>query len=172
MANCMIASHDVDSASVIAARCTFLFTMRNLLHPVADTMAGIKIPPGLFRNRQGVVVVIFLMLCQFGCHLAPKPSYTWDVYPILQQRCLTCHSPPDGKGYLASGLDMTSYDSLMHGSRYGPIIVPGDSRHSLLNMVVEARVHPSPQMSQKLFPLEAGEEEILRQWVNSGAPDN
>jgi hypothetical protein len=35
---------------------------------------------------------------------------------------------------------MKSYETLMEGSIYGPAIVPGNSRSSPLNMLVEGRV--------------------------------
>jgi len=143
--------------------------VQNTFHPEAGHMAGVNLLP---RLRLGTAVIVCVMLCQSGCHSQPIPSYTWDVYPILQQKWVACHYPPEGKGYLATGLDMTSYDSLMRGTRYGPVVIPGNSRHSLLNKVAEGRVHPSSEMARNLIPLDTGDEAILRQWVDSGAPNN
>jgi hypothetical protein len=38
-------------------------------------------------------------------------SYKLDVKPILQSRCVECHEPGE-QGHEASGLDLTSYESL------------------------------------------------------------
>ena len=68
-------------------------------------------------------------------------SYKLDVQPILQSRCSSCHQP-GGEGYQASGLDLTSYEGLMKGTKYGPIVVPGDPLTSNLMVLVEGRARP------------------------------
>jgi hypothetical protein len=104
-----------------------------------------------------------------ACKDEPAVSYTWDVYPILQQRCLPCHSAPDGHGYRMTGLDLETYEGLLRGSWYTRAVVPGDSRHSLLNMVAEGRVFPGARMHTVTKPMPPGEAEILRRWVDEGA---
>jgi len=42
---------------------------------------------------------------------------------------------------------MATYGDLMRGSIYEPVIVPGDSRHSILNMLVEGRADSSEHSS-------------------------
>ena len=72
-------------------------------------------------------------------------SYRDDVLPILEDRCIQCHLAPDGPGYLATGLEMDSYHSLIQGTFYGPVIVAGDSRRSILNILVEKRQGEDPR---------------------------
>jgi hypothetical protein len=108
-----------------------------------------------------------------GCAARQTISYHQDVYPVLKTNCLACHRPPEGKGYLKTHLSMESYQSLMKGTYYGPVIVPGDSRKSILNMLVEGRADASLRMPhQRDEPLTAQEIEILRLWVDQGARDN
>lgn len=38
-------------------------------------------------------------------------------------------------GYLKTGLSMATYDDLIHGTIYGPVIVPDDSRQGILNNI-------------------------------------
>ncbi len=64
---------------------------------------------------------------------------------------------------------MESYESLMRGTIYGRVIVPGDSRHSVLNMVVEGRLSASMRAPH---PLTGEERAILRLWVDQGAKNN
>jgi hypothetical protein len=117
---------------------------------------------------RGVAIVMLA-----GCVAQHTISYHRDVYPVLESNCLECHRPPDGKGYLETGLNMENYQSLMQGTRYGPVIVPGDSRKSILNMLVEGRADASLRMPhQRDEPLSAQEIEILRLWVDQGARDN
>lgn len=112
---------------------------------------------------------VILCLVLAGCATQPRVSYQRDVSPILETKCLACHLPPKGTGYLKSGLNMASYESLMKGTIYGPVIIPGDSRHSVLNMVVENRLNTSMRAPH---PLTTEEIAILRLWVDQGAKNN
>ena len=112
-------------------------------------------------------VILFLVLA--GCVTQPRISYQQDVVPILKAKCLECHLPPNGMGYLRSGLSMASYESLRKGTIYGPVIVPGDSRHSVFNMVVEDRLNTSMRPPRHLTKKEIA---ILRRWVDQGAKNN
>jgi hypothetical protein len=115
------------------------------------------------------VLVTFLV----GCASQPRVSFQQDVYSILGNNCLTCHTPPQGKGYLKTRLNMQSYETLMQGTVYGPVIMPGDSRHSILNMLVEGRVDASMRMPHgRDEPLTQHEIEVLRLWVEQGAHNN
>ena len=68
---------------------------------------------------------------------------------------------------------MHSYVTRMQGTRYGPVIQPGDSRHSILNMLVEGRVDVSMRMPHgRDEPLTQGEIEALQLWVEQGARNN
>ena len=98
-------------------------------------------------------------------------SYTKDVQPILSKSCAECHAPGQ-KGFTASGLDTTSYQTLIKGGKFGPLIKPGDALSSALNMLVEGRAHASIQMPHGREKLPAKDIEILKVWVNEGAKNN
>ena len=98
-------------------------------------------------------------------------SYKLDVQPIIQSRCTSCHQPV-GEGYQASGLDLTSYQGLMKGTKHGAIVVPGDPLTSNLMVLVEGRAHPKVRMPHNQRPLLKQQTEILRLWVKQGAKDN
>jgi hypothetical protein len=115
---------------------------------------------------------VFLALLA-GCAARQTVSFHQDVYPILETNCLACHRPPDGQGFLKTRLGMESYQSLMRGTRYGPVIVPGDGGKSIFSMLVEGRADASLRMPhQRNKPLSAREIGILRLWVDQGARDN
>jgi len=105
-----------------------------------------------------------------GC--APSGvSYSKDVQPILSKNCAECHAP--GKqGFVASGLDVTSYQALMNGGKFGPLVKPGDALSSSLNMLVEGRAHPSIRMPHGRDKLPDKDIEALKVWVNEGAKNN
>jgi hypothetical protein len=98
-------------------------------------------------------------------------SYKLDVQPILESHCSSCHQP-GGQGYEASGLDLTSYEGLMKGTKYGPIVVPGDALTSNLMVLVEGRARPEVRMPHGQRPLLKQQTEILRMWVKQAAKNN
>jgi hypothetical protein len=98
-------------------------------------------------------------------------SYSKEVQPILAKNCSQCHASGQ-KGFQASGLDTTSYQSLMKGGTFGPLIKPGDALSSSLNMLVEGRAHSSIQMPHGRAKLPDKDIEILKVWVNEGAKNN
>jgi hypothetical protein len=98
-------------------------------------------------------------------------SYSKAVQPILSKNCSECHAP--GKpGLDASGLDTTSYASLMKGGKFGALVKPGDAFTSALNMLVEGRAHPSIRMPHGKEKLPAADIETLKSWVNQGAKND
>ena len=98
-------------------------------------------------------------------------SYKADIQPILQQYCVECHAE-GGTGYEKSGLLLTSYESVMKGTRFGSIIKPGDALSSTLIMLVEGRADPSIKMPHGKESLPKEKIELLKQWVKQGAKNN
>ena len=124
--------------------------------------------------NQGVIGWFLLPLVLAGCSndKPSKISYVQDVQPILQQHCIECHNQ-SGSGFLASGLDMSSYQNLMKGTKYGPVIKAGDSVSSTLVILVEGRADPSLKMPHgSNDPLTAEQTKMLRIWIDQGALQN
>ena len=68
---------------------------------------------------------------------------------------------------------MESYETLVQGSIYGPVIVPGNTTKSTLNMLVEGRAGDLPRALEiKHKPMTDHEIEVLRLWVEQGAHNN
>ena len=123
--------------------------------------------------RRVCFLVLFFQAVITGCQTQPKVSYSQDVYPILARNCIECHRPPDGKGFVKTGLNMESYETLMAGTFYGPVIVPGDSRKSILNMLIEQRADDSMRMPHNSNePLKDHEVRLVQLWVRQGAHNN
>lgn len=122
-----------------------------------------------------VSFVLTLLTCFYfvGCKTMPQISYQYDVHPIFVDKCVDCHTPPDGEGYRKTGLDMKSYETLMEGSIFGPIIVPGNSRTSILNMFVEGRAGEISHVLKNMHkPMTDHEVMVLHLWVEQGALNN
>ena len=120
-----------------------------------------------------IASVALMLAFTSGCTQKPAVvSYQKDVAPILQKHCASCHVP--GKpGYAASGFDLQGYDSLMKGTRYGAVVLPGDPMTSVLVMLIEGRADPSIKMPHGgANPMSETEIKTIRLWVTQGAKNN
>ena len=94
---------------------------------------------------------------------AAAVSFSRDVLPIFQSRCVRCH----GGEKTEEELNMTSYDGLMAGSEDGIVVVPGNADNSpFVQLVVQGKM---PKRSPRLLPDQI---QILMDWVNAGALNN
>jgi len=131
-------------------------------------------------NRTGMLanwllaatVPLALITALTGCAREETVSFSQNVKPIIDQNCIACHAP-GGKGYEASGLSMVTYDDLMKGTKFGPMIIGGDSAGSNLIVLMEGRADPSISMPHgSMDPVAKKDIEIIRLWVDQGAKNN
>lgn len=115
---------------------------------------------------------LLLVACSQQESETPAVSFAKDIQPLLAASCLSCHTPPEGKGYAKSGLDMTSHAALMKGTQHGSVINPGSSIDSTLVMLVEGRADPSLKMPHGDQELSEEQIALLKRWVDEGAKDN
>lgn len=103
---------------------------------------------------------------------ATKADYAGRPSQVIQELCLDCHVA-GGSGYEASGLNMTTYESLMKGTKHGAIIVPGDPVTSNLMVLIEGRAKGGLKMphNEQGEPTKA-ERKKIRSWIVQGAKDN
>jgi hypothetical protein len=94
---------------------------------------------------------------------AGRIDFERQVRPIIEKRCLECHSQDKRKG----GLSLATYGDALDGGRNGPAIRPGNSARSLLIHRVTGAVEP--QMPKDEDPVTAAELALLRQWIDQGA---
>jgi len=99
-------------------------------------------------------------------------SFKDDVLPIFKLYCVSCHQAPDGEGYKASGLDLSTYDGLMKGTKYGPMVAPGNPEYSNLMWLLDWRASPELRMPHGKNQLPAGERDLIRTWIRQGAKNN
>ncbi len=123
------------------------------------------------RNRAwiGVIAAGLATAPVLAAQAADVASFAEDVYPIIQIRCLSCHVP-GGAGYETSGLDLRTYEGLMKGTRFGPMVVPGNVIESNLLTMIDGRAEIHMPFNKKL--LTKCERLAFRRWVQQGAKDN
>jgi Planctomycete cytochrome C len=128
--------------------------------------------------RKLTAVISGLMaLLAIGAGCTREVSFTNDIFPIFQERCITCHAP-GSPGCVASGFSLATYDSLMKGTRYGPMIIPGHSLDSNLLTLVKHQADPSIAMPRSRTPgkpsewLQSEQIKLIESWINQGARNN
>jgi hypothetical protein len=104
-----------------------------------------------------------------ACAQRGAMSFADDIAPILKGWCVSCHQP-GGEGYNASGLDLTSYEGLMKGTKFGPMILPGKPDQSNLIVLIDGRAKITMPFGHKALP------NCLRDsvwaWIFQGAKNN
>ena len=95
---------------------------------------------------------------------AGAPSFSKDVAPIFAANCAGCHAATVKMG----SLDLDTYAGLSKGGHSGPVIVPGKSAESLLYLRITGKTAPAMPLNGK--SLAAGDIEIIRRWIDAGAP--
>ncbi|NDU91483.1 MAG: hypothetical protein G3I10_02535 [Ferrovum sp.] len=105
-----------------------------------------------------------------GCGQHPV-SYQKDVLPVLKANCFECHTP-GGIGYEKSKLDMSTYDTLMKGTQFGPVVKPGDNLTSVLVMLIENRADSSIHMPYQRNLMSQPNIDTIKAWVAQGAKNN
>jgi len=97
-------------------------------------------------------------------------SFMRDVQPILHDYCVNCHMP-GGKGYVKSGLDLTSYQGTMKGTIFGKVVIPGNSETSTFTKLLTGtnKGLKMPMGLNSSGTLDRQYILVLRKWVNQGA---
>lgn len=98
-------------------------------------------------------------------------SFRNQVHPLLKKRCGECHSG-GGAGVQKTGFSIDSHSTLMIGTKYGPVVVPGSSVSSSLYRLVAGKVDPAIRMPHGREQLPADEIALIERWIDQGAKDN
>jgi mono/diheme cytochrome c family protein len=94
---------------------------------------------------------------------AATVSFSQEVMPILDSRCVNCH----GGDRMEEGLNLKTYTDILSGSKNGAVVVPGDASNSLLAELIANQ--KMPKRGPKLTPPQV---QLIVDWINQGAPDN
>jgi len=85
------------------------------------------------------------------------PTFDANIGPLLAAKCTVCHGTN-----ASAGLDFTTYATAMKGGEDGPVIIAGDSQGSKL-VQVQSGAHFAKLSEEEL--------ELVKQWINAGAPE-
>jgi len=114
---------------------------------------------------------------QAGVNQAPSPppvpaqesgakaiDFTTQIQPILDDNCVRCHGP----NVQQNQLRLDSLAGLMQGSLHGKVIIPRNSKDSAL--VRRLLGVDEPRMPFGNPPLPADNIDLIRAWIDQGAP--
>ena len=102
---------------------------------------------------------------------ADTVSFSEDVMPIFKGRCVGCHAV-GLEGFEKSGLDLTTYEGLMKGTKFGPMVVPRDPDSSNLVWLLDWRGSPATRMPHGKKKLSTCDRNAIRGWIREGAKNN
>lgn len=129
-------------------------------------------------NVLAIALSIATVVIVSGC--SKEVSYSKDVKPVLSTSCLECHDGK-GEGSEESGLILVTYDDLMQGTKFGQVVVPGDSESSTFYRLIGHKADPKIQMpphhkdtvaSKRMAPLSDKQIEMIKTWIDQGAKNN
>lgn len=121
---------------------------------------------------------LYLVLALGGCLFAPEegraqaeaPDFNTEVYPILSDRCFTCHGPDAAARKANLRLD-TLAGALQQRPDGRAAVVAGSADESLLVERILSSdpkdVMPPPESHKTLTKVEI---DVLIRWIDSGAP--
>jgi hypothetical protein len=110
---------------------------------------------------------LFLAVLLPGDRAAVEPiDYARDIQPILTKHCTSCH----GEKKQRSSLRLDSVTAARRGGNSGPALVPGKSSVSRLIIAVSGGNEEVAVMPPKGLRLSASEIDLLRAWIDAGAP--
>jgi hypothetical protein len=93
-------------------------------------------------------------------------SFAAQIQPYFEPglaNCVQCHSPGNGS---FKGVNLDSYDNILAGGDFGPLVVPGDSTAPAATLI------PKLDSNHNNGPDDAAFVPILAQWIDEGAMDN
>ena len=90
-------------------------------------------------------------------------SFSRDVKPVLEARCVNCH----GHGRTKGGFQIDTRETFLKGGDAGPAVILGKSAESYLIELVSG-LDPDNVMPRKGSRLTAEQVSILRSWIDQG----
>ena len=123
----------------------------------------------MYRPITTFTVLPIIIVLTSGC--SKEVSFANDIHPILNEHCIECHVK--GKeGYKKSGLNMETYANLMKGTKFGPVIVKGDSISSTLSRLIAHKADKEINMPHNKNIIPADQIVLINTWIDQGAKNN
>jgi WD40 repeat protein len=98
------------------------------------------------------------------------PSFERDIKPLLAKRCTVCHrASKRDDSEVSGGLALDSFEAAIDGTKRHKVIVPGQSGKSeLWHRLADSDDERRMPLDEDPLPKE--ERELVRRWIDAGAP--
>ena len=116
------------------------------------------------KAAEAAKLFLLLVALHSAAMAQDAPDFESEVAPLLVRRCLECHQAAEPSG----GFSLVSAASVAKGGDSGEVIRSGSAAESLLFQRVSAGEMP-PAHHGESQALPAGEIDILRRWIETGA---
>lgn len=97
-----------------------------------------------------------------------KVSFAKEIQPIIKQSCLRCHSGDRA----AKGLDLSTHESLMKGTRFGKVVVAGKSADSVIYKSIKGLPGGTKMPPGRNPALTEANIKLIAKWIDQGALKN
>ena len=136
----------------------------------------------ILRILLSIVLALLLFSCTQNNEVIQPQNrepgrFSAEVQPILTRSCggSDCHG--GGPRGFAGGLDLTSYDAIFRGSRYGTVVVSGSPFMShLVQCINQTDTNISPISSMRMPAsrdlLHPQDIQTIVRWIGDGAPND
>jgi hypothetical protein len=98
------------------------------------------------------------------------PTYERDIKPLFARRCTVCHKASKRADLdVSGGLALDSLEAILAGTAREKVVVPGRSGESeLVRRLADGDEERRMPLQDK--PLPEPQQELVRRWINAGAP--
>ena len=132
----------------------------------------------MLNKKIPVFVLVAMTAPLTGCDRTV--SYKSDIQPVFDAYCAECHTP-GSEGFDTSGFNVSNYETVMKGTRLGPVVEAGSAISSTLYLVIAQKAAIEIQMppSRKHSLAEGRGKELpdnkvdsIQRWIDQGAKNN
>src|SRR3972149_12229629 len=94
-----------------------------------------------------------------------RGSYAQDIQPVFQEACVECHGPARAE----NGLRLDTYEGVMEGTQYGPVVKSSFSAASTLAYVIQGTAPQEGRMPHEGLTLSPNRHQNIILWIDAGA---
>jgi uncharacterized membrane protein len=113
-------------------------------------------------------IALFLLISGSALAEDEVPKFQTVQKQILNTRCISCH----GVGGGFTGVDLTSYAKIVTHPPFSQLMIPGNSKDSVLFQVVSSGQMPPSPNAQLANRLSNEQVTIIQKWIELGALNN
>ncbi len=135
-----------------------------------EQRSGFEKPQLTSRVTLGLILLTLVIALSPSSRGDEGPTYEQDIKPLFTKRCTVCHNKKKLENLdISGGLALDTFDAALGGTNAQKVIVPGRSGASeLIKRLNETDEDTRMPLLEK--PLPEAERDLVRRWIDAGAP--